>query len=51
MSSKAIRSVGKTAFKRVSGLGVGVVRAQVAAVIVGAGAAVVTYRVLRDDGS
>ena len=51
MSSKAIRSVGKTALKRVSGAGVGVFRAQVAAAIVGAGAAVVTYRVLRDDGS
>jgi hypothetical protein len=47
MSSKAVRSVGKTALKRVSGSGVGIVRAQVAAAIVGTGAAVVTYRVLR----
>jgi hypothetical protein len=47
VSSKAIRSVGKTAVKRVTGSGVGVIRAQVAAVIVGAGAAFVSYRVLR----
>ncbi len=49
MSSKAIRTVGKTAFKRVSGSGVGVFRAQVAAAIVGAGTAFVTYRLLRSE--
>ena len=48
MSSKAVRTVGKTALKRVSGSGVGPIRAQVTSVIVGAGAAVVTYRLLRN---
>ena len=47
MSSKAIRTVGKTAMKRVSGSGVGVLRAQAASAIVGLGAAVATYRLLR----
>jgi hypothetical protein len=47
MGSKTVQSVGKTALKRVSGLKIGLVRAQVTAVIVGAGAAVVTYRLLR----
>ncbi|HEY1523373.1 MAG TPA: hypothetical protein VGF70_10215 [Solirubrobacteraceae bacterium] len=49
MSSKAIRSVGKTALKRVSGSKVGLFRAQIAAAIVGTGTAVATYRVLRSD--
>lgn len=49
MSSKAVRSVGKTALKRVSGSKVGALRAQMAAAIVGTGVAVVTYRVLRSD--
>jgi hypothetical protein len=47
MSSRALRSIGKTALKRVSGSDVGLFRAQVAAVIVGAGAAFATYRLLR----
>jgi hypothetical protein len=50
MSSKAIRSVGKTTLKRVSGSKVGMFRAQMAAAIVGTGAAVATYRLLRNDG-
>lgn len=48
MSSKAVRAVGKTALKRASGLKIGMFRAQVMAVIVGTGVAVVTYRVLRN---
>jgi hypothetical protein len=47
MSSKTAQSIGKTVLKRVSGLKIGLVRAQVTAVIVGVGAAVLTYRLLR----
>ena len=47
MKGKAIRSVGKSTAKRMSGIDVGLFQAQFASAVVGIGAAVVTYRVLR----
>jgi hypothetical protein len=47
MISGALRTVGKAAAQRVSGSNPGVLRALVAATIVGVGAAVLTYRLLR----
>lgn len=47
MKKKALKAMGKTAGKRLSGSGVGLLRAQVASALVGAVAAVATYRLLR----
>jgi hypothetical protein len=49
MKKKAIRSIGKSAAKRASGSDVGLFQAQLASAVVGIGAAVVTYRVLRSS--
>jgi len=47
MTPAAIRAVGKAAAQRASGSNPGVLRALIAATIVGVGAAVLTYRLLR----
>lgn len=47
MASAATRTLGKAAAKRLSGSGAGPLQAFAAAAIVGVGAAVLTYRVLR----
>lgn len=47
LKKKALFSLGKTTAKRASGSGVGMLQAQVASALVGAGAAVATYRLLR----
>lgn len=47
MASAAIRTVGKAVVKRVTGIGPNVFQSAAAATIVGAGAGVLTYRLLR----
>jgi hypothetical protein len=47
----AIRTVGKAAAERVSGVGPGPFRAFLAAAATGTATAVLTYRVLRSDSS
>ncbi len=47
MKKKAVSHLGKTTAKRLSGSGVGPFRAQLASALVGVGAAVATYRLLR----
>lgn len=47
MISAAVRTIGKAAAQRVSGSKPGVLRALIAATIVGIVAAVLTYRLLR----
>ena len=51
MTTKAIRSLGKTFSQRALGLGPGPVRAAVAAMITGTATAVLTYKVLRSAGA
>jgi hypothetical protein len=50
MSSKPTRIVGKAAKERISGGKPGPLRAMVAAAVIGVGAAVLTYRLLRSGG-
>jgi hypothetical protein len=47
MGSTAARTVGKAVVKRITGIGPNVVQSIAAATIVGAGAGVLTYRLLR----
>jgi hypothetical protein len=47
MASAAVRTVGKAVVNRVTGIGPSVVQSLAAATIVGAGAGVLTYRLLR----
>ncbi len=50
MASAATRTVGKAVAERVTGSGAGPFRSFAAAVVVGVGAAVLTYRLLRSGG-
>ena len=47
MKKRLLGAVGKSTAKRTLGLSVGLVQAQVASAVVGIGAAVATYRLLR----
>jgi hypothetical protein len=47
MTTKAVRSLGKTLSQRALGLGPGPIRAALAALITGTATAAVTYKVLR----
>jgi hypothetical protein len=51
MKEAAIKSVAKAAGERIAGSGPGPLRAAVAAAVIGAGAAVLTYKVLRSNSS